>query len=102
MLARLGISLGNWCQCFEFLLDGRNVGVQRHLEQTDLSPIDLLTAASELPALEGDHLVGEFVDLGLAVQDVAVGLGDGLALLGNPVDQLCSQSTQLFYIQTGE
>ena len=40
--------------------------------------------------------------LGRPVQDIAVALGDGLALLGNPVDQLCSQSTQLFCIQTGE
>lgn len=42
------------------------------LYATDLSSIELLTATPEFPALERGQFVGEFVDLGLAVQDIAV------------------------------
>ena len=50
--------------------------------------------------------MGELVDLGLAVQDVAVFGGDGtsvlLALLGNLCNQLLNEFAQLFCVQTGE
>lgn len=46
--------------------------------------------------------MGEFVDLGLVVQDVVVALGDDLALLCDPGNQLCRQCAQLFCVQTGE
>ena len=50
--------------------------------------------------------MGEFVDLGLAVQNITVFGGDGtsvlLALLGQLCNQLPDDFTQLFCVQTGE
>ena len=81
------VGLRSRCQRFEFLFNSGNVGINRLVEQTDLTSIEQLAAAPELPALERGQLVGEFVDLGLAVQDVAVFGRDGrsvlLALLGD-------------------
>ena len=102
LLARLGWGLGRRCQFFEFFFNGRDVSVNRLFDQADLRPIELLAGTTELPAFERDQLVGEFVDLGLAVQDVAVALGDDLALLCNLGDQLRDQFAQLFCVQTGE
>ena len=100
-----GGSLGSRSQRFEFLLDGGNIGINRLVEQTDLASIELLARAGELPAFECCQLMGEFVDLGLAVQDVAVFGGDDtgvlLALLCDLGNQLCSQCAQLFCVQAG-
>jgi hypothetical protein len=88
------------------LLNGGNVSLNRFFDQTDLSPIELPTAAPEFPALERGQLVGEFVDLGLTVQDVAVAGGGGtsvlLALLGDLCNQPLDEFAQLFCVQTGE
>ena len=99
LLAGLGRGFCSRCQRLEFLLNGGNVRLNRFLDQTDLSPIELLTAAPEFPALERGQFVGEFVDLGLPVQDVAVTSGDHLALQGDPGDQLGTEFAQLFCVQ---
>ena len=68
-----------------------------------MSPIELLAGAPELPAFERSQLVGEFVDLGLAVQDVTIALGNDhrvlLALLGDLCNQLGAEFAQLFCVQ---
>ena len=106
LLAGCGVCLRNRCQAFELFFNGRDVSVNRLFDQADLDPIEQLAATSELPAFEGGEFVGEFVDLGLAVQDVAVFGGDDtsvlLALQGHLGDQLRDQFTQLFCVQTGE
>ncbi len=66
-LTGLDRSLCSRCQLFELFFNRCNVGVNCLVEQTDLIPIELLAAAPEFPALERGQLVGEFVDLGLAV-----------------------------------
>jgi hypothetical protein len=63
------------------------------------APHQLLAGTTELPAFERGQLVGEFVDLGLAVQDVAVALSDDLALLGDLGNQLGAEFAQLFGVQ---
>ncbi len=86
-------------QLLEFKLDGGNVSLDGFFDQTDLSSIELLTAAPELPAFEGCQFMGEFVDLGLAVLDVAVFGCDDLALLGQLGNEFLSELTQLFCVQ---
>ena len=58
---------------------------------------------TKLPAFEGGQLKGEFVDLGLAVQDVAVFGGNCLcvlfALFADFGDQRSSELTQLLRVQ---
>jgi hypothetical protein len=106
LLAECGFGLVNRCQAFELFFNGRDVCVNRLFDQADLRPIELLAGTAELSAFERYQLVGEFVDLGLAVQDVAVFGGNDtsvlLALQGHLGDQLLNQFAQLFCIQTGE
>ena len=74
---QLCFGLCSRCQVFELLLDSGNIGINRLVEQADLCGIEQFAAAPELPAFERGQFVGEFVDLGLAVQDVAVFGCDG-------------------------
>ena len=62
----------------EFLLNGGDVCVYGFIKQAGLSSVELFTAAAKLPALENGHLMGQLVDLGLAVKNLAVFAGDGL------------------------
>lgn len=99
LLAGLGRGFCSWGQLLEFLFHGGNVRLNGFFNQADLSSIELLTAAPELPALEGCQLMGEFVDLGLMVLDVAVFGRDDLALLGDLCNQLWDEFAQLFRVQ---
>ena len=117
-------------QALEFLLNGGDVGVYGFIEQTGLGGVELFAAAPKLPALEHGHLMCELVDLGLAIHDLAILAGDGLAQTGDllvaladlqfaftdaqltrtdglvPISDLCNQITgefaQLLCVQTGQ
>ena len=98
------------------MFNSGDVGINGFIEQTDLASIELFAAAAKLPALEHSHLMRELVDLGLAVQDLAVLAGDGLIQAGNllveatdcmvAIGDLCDQITgefaQLLCVQTGQ
>jgi hypothetical protein len=107
----------------ELLLNSGDVGINGFIKQTRLASIKLFAAAAKLPALEDSHLMRELVDLGLAVQDLAVLAGDGLVQAGyllvecidleiacadllivtsDLCDQISDNIAQLLCVQTGQ
>jgi hypothetical protein len=62
----------------------------------------LFAAAAKLPTLEHGHLMRELVDLGLAVQDLAVFANDGFVTVGDLRNQITSEFAQLLCVQTGQ
>ena len=109
LLAGLFDCLVRRCQVLEFLLNGGDVGINRFIEQTGLAGIELFTATAELPAFEDRHLMGQLVDLGLAVKNLAVFAGDGLVetgdlsvTAGDLRDQIAGEFAQLLCVQNGQ
>ena len=102
LLAGLGVCLGAGRELFEFFFNGCDVGIDGFIEQAGLCLIELLAAASELPAFEDRHLVRELVDPGLAVEDFAVFAGNGLCILPNLGHQFSDHFAQLLCVQIGQ
>jgi len=95
---RIGLCIGRTAltQGLEFSLDGGQVGVDGFVEQAGLLLVgQAFAAGSELePAQHGD-LVRELVDLGLTeLEFLILGFDDGV-LLGQLIEQSCSQLLQL-------
>ena len=89
-------------ELFEFLLDGRDVGVQGFVQEAALSGVEALAAGSKLPAPQQGDLVGELVDPGLLEMDLAVLEGDDALLLAGAIDQATQQLAQLYCVESIE
>ena len=75
---------GTGRKLFELLLNGGQISIDGFIEQAGLLSAELLAALAKLVALENGNLVGQLVDLALAVVQFAVFAGDGLLALGKP------------------
>ena len=91
--------LGRLGESFELFLNGGDVGINAIVDQTGLSGIELLAALAELGSSELSNLIGEFVDLGLAVGDLPITLGNLLVAAGDSCDQSSGQRAQLLRVQ---
>ena len=89
-------------ELFEFLLDGRDVGVQGFVQEAALSGVQALAGGSKLSAPQQGDLVRELVDLGLLEVDLAVLEGDDALLLAGAIDQATQQLAQLYCVESIE
>ena len=87
---------GSRFQCFKFCFDGRNVGVDQVIKQTDLIRAQLLAALGKLEALELRNLVGQLFDKRLVAVDLLAHCLDFLIETLDTLHQLRRQSAQLF------
>ena len=83
-------------QRFKFCFDGRNVGVDQVIKQTDLIRAQLLAALGKLEALELRNLVGQLFDKRLVAVDLLAHCLDFLIETLDTLHQLRRQSAQLF------
>ena len=105
-----------WGQLLQLHFDGGDVTIDGLIQQAGLGRVEVFAAFAELPAFQDRQLVGELVNLGLAVQDVLVFAGDEFVALDNrpialnegliPVCDLGNQAAgefaQLLLAQTGK
>ena len=96
-------------ELFEFLLDGRDVGVQGFVQEAALSGVQALAGGSKLSAPQQGDLVRELVDLGLLEVDLAVLGGDDpvvrlddALLVAGVLDQATQDFAQLHCVESIE